>query len=399
MDTQLLVRIDDEWKSIDLYDELPISVVIQQTDITDFAKVKSPFSKTFEVPATANNSKVFGNYFAVNGIDFNPLVKLETVVQYRGTVIFEGFLRMNGVINNPSFTNYELYILGIVSDFISEIQGLTLRDLDWTDLTHELNYTAITTSWEAKNNDTDGLFGGQVLYPLVHYGLEYQDTNSGATPSFTYAFTGDTGFYLSGHSLPSTIFKPSIRLKTIVDRIFSSTNYTIKSDFFDSDYFKSIYMDTFQNGKLGIENVSGFNNSNLFKVYTAPFQQFGLDGNLQIFPINFNTLRDDGYDYLNNYTLGPAGQTFINSEDSYYQVPYAGQYSFNVRFNYYNQLPYLGCTFYVIANKGSDPTNLAIHPRSQPSVLLFLAHRDHRILWIGILRVTVVLVNMLVYTY
>jgi hypothetical protein len=121
-------------------------------------------------------------------------------------------------------------------------------------------------------------------------------------------------------------------------------------------------MDTFQNGKLGIENVSGFNNSNLFKVYTAPFQSFGLDGNLQIFPINFNTLRDDGYDYLNNYTLGPAGQTFINSEDSYYQVPYAGQYSFNVRFNYFNQLPFLNCTFYVIANKGNDPTNLANSP-------------------------------------
>jgi hypothetical protein len=137
MDTQLLVRIDDEWKSIDLYDELPISVVIQQSDITDFSKVKSPFSKTFEVPATSTNSKIFGNYFEVNGTDFNPLLKLETVVQYRGTVIFEGFLRMNAVVNNPSFTNYELFILGSVSDFISELQGTTLRDLDWTDLTHE----------------------------------------------------------------------------------------------------------------------------------------------------------------------------------------------------------------------------------------------------------------------
>ena len=121
-------------------------------------------------------------------------------------------------------------------------------------------------------------------------------------------------------------------------------------------------MDTFQNGKLGIENVSGFNNSNLFKVYTRPNPQFGLDGNLQIFPLNWNTLRDDGYDYLNNFTLGPAGTDFINSEDAHFQVPYAGTYSFNVRFNYFNQLPYLSCRFYVIANKGSDPTNLANSP-------------------------------------
>jgi len=362
MDTQLLVRIDNEWKSIDLYDELPISVVIQQSDITDFSKVKSPFSKTFEVPATSNNSKVFNNYFEVNGIDFNPLIKLETVVQYRGTVIFSGYLRMNGVINNPNFTNYELFILGDVSNFISELQGTTLRTLDWTDLTHELNYTAITQSWEAKNNDTDGLFGGKILYPLVHYGLEYLNEGSGATPNFSYSFTGNTGFYLSGHSIPPTIFKPSIRLREIIDRIFSNTNYTVNSEFFDTDYFKSIYMDLFQNGKLGIENVSGFNNSNLFKVYTQPFQQFGLDGNLQIFPLNWNTYSTDGYDYLSNFTLGPLGQTFINPEDAYFQVPYAGQYSFNVRMNYFNQLPFLSCQFYLIANKGSDPTNLINSP-------------------------------------
>ena len=363
MDTQLLVRIDDEWKSIDLYDELPISVVIQQSDITDFSKVKSPFSKTFEVPATSTNSKIFGNYFEVNGTDFNPLLKLETVVQYRGTVIFEGFLRMNAVINNPSFTNYELFILGSVSDFISELQGTTLRDLDWTDLTHELNYTAITTSWEAKDNDTDGLFGGKILYPLVHYGLEYANTGSGATPNFSYSFTGDTGFYLSGHSIPPTIFKPSIRLKTIIDRIFESTNYKVNSDFFDTDYFKSIYMDTFQNGKLGIENVSGFNNSNLFRVYTKPNPIYTSNGNLEIIPLNWETLRDTGYDYLNNFTLGPPNLQTITAEDSHFQVPFPGIYGFNLRFNYTNSgNPTIPYTFYIIANKGTNLQNLENSP-------------------------------------
>ena len=362
MDTQLLVRIEDEWKSIDLYDELPISVVIQQTDITDFSKVKSPFSKTFEVPATANNSKVFNNYFDVNGTDFNPLVKLETVVQYRGTIIFDGFLRMNGVINNPSFTNYELYILGQVSDFISEIQGSTLKDLEWADLTHELNYTAITTSWEAKDNDTDGLFGGKILYPLVHYGYEYQDTASGASPSFSYSFTGDSGFYLSGRSVPSTVFKPSIRLKEIVDRIFDYAGYKLNSEFLNTDYFKSIYMDTFQNGKLGVETASGTNNTNLFKVYSNPNNQFAATGGLDIFPINWNNFRTDGYDYLNNFTEGPPNQTLIDSEDCYFQVPYGGQYSFNVRFNIFNQLPFLSCRVLFIANKGNDPTTLENAP-------------------------------------
>lgn len=359
MDTQLLVKINNEWRSIDLYGDIPISVVIQQSDITDFSKVKSPFSKTFEVPTTSNNNLIFGNYYEVNGTDFNPLLKLETVVQYRGTVIFEGSLRMNAVVNNPNFTNYEMFMLGTVSDFFSEIQGLTLKKLDWTELSHVLSYSSVTLSWEGKYDSNDGLFDGNILYPLVHYGLAYLNTGSGATPNFSYSFTGDTGFYLSGHSIPPTIFKPSIRLKYIVDKIFESTNYTVNSEFFETEYFKSIYMDTFQNGKLGIENISGNNNSNIYKVYSNPFNAFFASGNLQIFPINWNTLRDDGYDYLNNYTLGPPNQTLINSEDSYFQVPYLGNYGWNVRLNIFNQIPFLQCQVLFIANKGTDPTNLA----------------------------------------
>lgn len=363
MDTQLLVRIDNEWRSIDLYGEIPISVVIQQSDITDFSKVKSPFSKTFEVPSTSNNSHIFGNYFEVNGTDFNPFLKIETVVQYKGTVIFEGFLRMNAVVNNPNFTNYELFILGSVSDFISEIQGTTLRDLDWTELTHDLNYTAVTTSWEAKDNNIDGLFGGNILYPLVHYGLTYSNTGSGATPNFSYSFTGDTGFYLSGHSIPPTIFKPSIRLKYVLDKIFESSNYKVNSEFFDTDYFKSIYMDTFQNGKLGIENVSGFNNSNIFRVFTKPNPIYTSNGNLEIIPLNWETLRDIGYDYLNNFTLGPAGIQTITAEDAHFQVPFPGIYGFNLRFNYINSgNPIVPYSFYIIANKGSDLSTLENSP-------------------------------------
>jgi hypothetical protein len=256
-----------------------------------------------------------------------------------------------------------LFILGSVSDFISELQGTTLRDLDWTDLTHELNYTAITTSWEAKDNDTDGLFGGKILYPLVHYGLEYANTGSGATPNFSYSFTGDTGFYLSGHSIPPTIFKPSIRLKTIIDRIFESTNYKVNSEFFDTDYFKSIYMDTFQNGKLGIENISGFNNSNLFRVYTKPNPIYTSNGNLEIIPLNWETLRDTGYDYLNNFTLGPPNLQTITAEDSHFQVPFPGIYGFNLRFNYTNSgNPIVPYSFYIIANKGTNLQNLANSP-------------------------------------
>ncbi len=120
--------------------------------------------------------KMVSHNVTANGIDFNPLTRIDCVVQYRGTDIFTGILRLSAVIENPNYTDYEVYIMGNVGDFASEIRNLTLQDLNWTDLQHELTYTAITQSWECKNNDTDGLFGGKVLYPMINYGLPYNGT-------------------------------------------------------------------------------------------------------------------------------------------------------------------------------------------------------------------------------
>ena len=49
MNTQLLVNLDDQWKQIDLYEDIPISVVIQELDIRNFQERKSPFSRTFNI--------------------------------------------------------------------------------------------------------------------------------------------------------------------------------------------------------------------------------------------------------------------------------------------------------------------------------------------------------------
>ena len=130
MNTSLILNLNGEWKTVDLYEDIPISVVIQETDVTDFQGRKSPYSKQFSVPGTNNNNKVFEEYFEVNGTDFDPLVKIDSVVQYRGTDIFNGTLRLQAVVINDTFMEYQLYIIGEVGDFISEIKDLTLQELN-----------------------------------------------------------------------------------------------------------------------------------------------------------------------------------------------------------------------------------------------------------------------------
>ena len=356
MNTQLLVNVSGQFERLDLYEDIPISIIIQEIDITDFQSRKSNFSRQFTIPATSNNSKIFELYYEVNGIEFNPLVKIPCVVQNRGTDIFNGVLRLSSVILNPTHTDFEVFIMGDVGDFVSEIRDLSLGDLDFTDLVHTLNYDNVVLSWEGKDNDVDGLFGGKIIYPLIHYGLEYQGTST--TPSFTYSFDEARSFDQSSFAIPPTIFKPAIRVSDVITRIFNTTTYNVKSEFFNSRYFKSVYMDTFLNGNLGVRTAEEVENQNEFKVYaqstiTLNFTSIG-QRNFQFF-----TLFPDGYDPLNNFVLSTSLAT-----PSYFKVPYAGDYGWNLKFGFDggNNIGVQQVFFQIVARKGTNPNTLSTAP-------------------------------------
>ena len=324
MDTILLINISGQtYQRVDLFEDIPITLTIQQSDLTNLTGRRAPYTRTITLPDTNNNAKIFEHFFEVNGIDFNPLQKVPCVVQYRGTDIFQGVLRLNSVSTNIQERIWEVYILGEVSDFTSGIKDLQLQDLNWTDLNHEANYDNIVLSWEAKDNNTDGLFGGKVLYPMINYGLDYQnaDTPSAATPSFTYSFGQAKSFDQSGFPVPEKMWKPAIRLREIVNRIFSGTGYSIQSEFLDSDYFNSIYMDTFQNGKIGIESASAVTNQNIFRIGSQQKQRT-YDGPSESVFLMFDAIPGT-YDPLNNY----------NSTNQTFRVPYTGEYFFNLRYS------------------------------------------------------------------
>ena len=173
MKTRLKIRPDNTWLGLDLYEELPISVVISQEDITEIGSSSYRYSKTFTLPGTKNNNEVFKGFYSVVGIDFDSLTKIECVVENGGNIIFEGFLRMNAVILQDEYIEYEVYILTEISDFSSEIQGLSLTDFDYQDLDHDNTYDNITTSWEYTGG-TSGLFNGQILYPFYNYDRDWE---------------------------------------------------------------------------------------------------------------------------------------------------------------------------------------------------------------------------------
>lgn len=355
MQTRLKIKPQNTWLSLDLYEDLPISANIQQDDLTELGSSSTKYTKTFTIPGTKNNNKVFGNFFQVSGINFNPLLKVECVVEDGGNIIFDGFLRLNAVIITDEFIDYEVYILTAISDFSSEIQGYTLRDLDYQDLNHELNYSAITTSWEYTGG-TSGLFNGQIIYPMIDYGLPYQ----GTTPAFDFTMTGSSSITDSAYAIPEYYFKPTIQLKSLVDRVFEFTSYNYQSNFFNSDYFKSIYMTLSNNGEIGLTTEDELENRNKFKVYADSTLYYYYDPNDKRKPVPFSKLTPDGYDPLNAYTLDDNMPGFSNDDyRNYFNVPISGDYYFNLRFRYTNGTGYnYPAYFRIKVYKSTNPNNI-----------------------------------------
>ena len=153
MDTILLVQLEDNtWQRIDVFEDIPITLTIQQNDISDLTSRRVPYSKTIQIPDTTNNAQIFEHYYEVNGILFDPLQKISCIVQYRGTDIFQGIMRLNSVTTNNDERLYEIYLMGEVTDFTAPLKNLQLQDLDYTDLLHELAYSSVTQSWECVND-------------------------------------------------------------------------------------------------------------------------------------------------------------------------------------------------------------------------------------------------------
>ena len=331
---------------LDLFDDVPINLVIQEGDLSGFER-RSNYTKTFRIPATAKNSKVFTNFFEINGTQYNPLNSLPCVVQNMGNDIFKGTLRLNGVYRNELYDEYEVYIIQELVDFSNILGDLKLSELNWADLNHEVNYSAITTSWYADSGTTNGLFGGTILYPMINYGLEY----TGSAPDFDYCIGSSPCFSNSSNPLPERIWRPAIRLSDMFTRIIEYTGYVVDSEFINSAYFRSLYMNLGYADSLGVSVPDQTENLNVFKVYTntSTTQSYAgtIEPNASVVP--FNRTTPDGYDNLNNYQFSQRR----------FAVPKSGSYSFNIRLAYTKvgtQNEEL--SFRIFVNKSSNPNDI-----------------------------------------
>ena len=231
---------------LDLYEDEDLPLTFSVDDFKNVAENVQSYSKAFKLPATKRNSQIFDNIFEITrtvegrgGLLFNPYKRSKCILKQDGLLLFQGFLRLLEITDKDGEISYNVNLYAEVVALADTLKDREFRDLDFSELVHDYNYNAIKPSWTGvlplTNPLSVGSFAGPagatttdvLKYPFVDWNHQYGFTSAGMPKLPTLA----------------TAFRPFIKLKYLIERIFEASPFSFTSTFFDDADFNKLYMD------------------------------------------------------------------------------------------------------------------------------------------------------------
>ena len=257
-----MLRLTLAENDIELYQNEPINLSYQFSDLQEINASRSSFSQTFRVPLTKKNQEYFG---AVNEIGiiptWNPKIKVAAELSYNTIPIMRGFAQVKNIyIQKGRYADVELTVFGETANLSRDIGDGMLSDLDYN-LDHALTDTNIINSWAGT------LESGNIRYGVVDRGQNWSGTTTFVNPQM----------------LRSDV-TPFYRVSKVFDTILTDAGYTYDSNFFSSSTGYESINNLYLLGNPGGQTtqVNEFSENQLFHV--------GLSSNIAITGNTFTTI-------------------------------------------------------------------------------------------------------------
>jgi hypothetical protein len=218
---------------LDIFEDEDIKLSNNVTGLFDIGQLPSDFTRQITLPGTKVNNAFFEHVYDIS-IDspflFNTNIKVPAYFDFDSIYLSNGYIQLNkvNVIENKFVDSYEVTMFGTLSSFGRDINRNFLTDLSsLAEYNHTSSYDNITASWSGN------LFNGDIVYPLADYGSGYQ---------FTQGSDNLFGMDDQDGALCVQNFKPAIRIKPVLDAIFTEAGYTYSSSFMAQPMIDDIYM-------------------------------------------------------------------------------------------------------------------------------------------------------------
>jgi hypothetical protein len=246
----LRTTINQQYRYIDLFDDESIEMEYSYAEIQDITSKNSTYTKSFSIPGSKENNDIFQHYYDLNVsmTDYDIRDVFEAEFLEDGYSIIKGYIRLENVsIQNKNVT-YNVTFYSNVGLLTSNMGDKVLRDLDFRPLDHPYNDDVIVRSIYDPDfsGGTQPYEDGRITYMLAQYGYEYDENNdiiTQSTPIIDFRSGQVPGYFdFIGTPLRYYYLKPAVQVKWMYEKIFEEAGFKVKSDFFDTAYFKRFYL-------------------------------------------------------------------------------------------------------------------------------------------------------------
>jgi len=231
---------------LDLYEDEDIPLTLSVDEFKNVAEKVQSYSKSFNLPATKRNSRIFDHVFEItrmsDGLNFNPYKRTQCILKQDGFTLFKGYLRLIDMSDKEDEVSYNVNLYSDIVALADTLKDKTFQDISFTELEHTYDKSNIKKSWEESagtgivysNTNTSGFRDDHTTlkYPFVNWTNNTPISSGGNGPS---------GFpYLTGLG---QVFRPFINIKYLIDRIFQDSSFTYTSAFLATTDLNRLYMD------------------------------------------------------------------------------------------------------------------------------------------------------------
>ena len=231
---------------LDQYADESVDIVSSVLDVSDITKNTGDYSKSFTVPASKNNNRLFKHWYNAsidNGFDARS--KVEGSIDIDGVPFKLGKWRLNKCnIVKGRLESYTINFFGNLPNISDTIGEDMLSDLAFPTLDHD---------WTS-DNVIDGLEGnlldGDIVYTLMANKRYFYNSHSGAHDIDATTINIANGASTShATGVVWSDLRPSVKLSKIIDAIETRYNSFIydnpivfSRDFFGTTEFKEQYL-------------------------------------------------------------------------------------------------------------------------------------------------------------
>jgi len=233
---------------VDLMEEDLISLTQVIQDVNDIDKVFTDYSRTFNLPASKTNNKIFKHWYNPDIDGFDSSVFCSARIELNHLHFRFGKIQLNEVamkFGEPSI--YKVTFFGETTTFKNAINEDELSDLVWL---NEFNHSATVTN--VKDGLENGLnftvdsvaYNDAIIYPLIAHSQSYiyDNQNGSANLSNGLNISTNTTHHQQRGVVPEDL-KPAVTVKNIIKAIEEQYNITFKTgEFLDSAAMTNLYL-------------------------------------------------------------------------------------------------------------------------------------------------------------